>query len=224
MPEVNYQRDVQPFDDNNGGHVWTDDEIATQLNAETNYAIGATAGRQVLSQIAWWFQNQDLSWGGTIQDVQDDPLSPQDIKDFIARVWQRVYGASSTTCGTELVYDYTGAVDAAQIAADWVALFAWGNANDHTFIEAAVTTFYDAGGGPKYPEADVSGADVAASRAAWDEAIALQETKERLSAQYNAKFNEYISPIYTSDDPAVVTDATIKAGLQSMHDTWVDGA
>ena len=224
MLEVNYLRDVQPFDDNNGGNVWADADIATQLNSQSMFAIGAASGRQVFALVGWWYQNQDGSWAGTIQSIQDDPATPQNIKDFIAALWLRVYGAASTTCGTELVYDYTGEVDADQLASQWTEMFTWGNANGHAFTPAAISTFYDNGGGLKYPEADVAAADVTASRNAYNESQALQATKDRLAAQYNALYNQYISPIYTSDDPAVVTDATVKAGLQSMHDEWVDGA
>ncbi len=224
MPEVNYLRDVQPFDDNNGGNVWADADIATQLNSQSMFAIGAGSGRQVFALVGWWYQNQDGSWAGTIQSIQDDPAAPQNIKDFIASIWLRVYGAASTTCGTELVYDYTGAVDSKQLADQWSAMFAWGNANGHAFTPSAISTFYDNGGSLKYPDADVAAADVTASRNAYNEAQALQVTKDRLAAQYNALYNQYISPIYTSDDPAVVTDATVKAGLQYMYYEWVDGA
>ena len=103
-------------------------------------------------------------------------------------------------------------------------MFTWGNANGHPFTPSAISTFYQNGGDLKYPTADVAAADVTASRNAYNEGQALQATKDRLAAQYNALYNQYISPIYTSDDPAVVTDATVKAGLQSMHDEWVDGA
>ena len=224
MPEVNYLRDVQPFDDNNGGNVWADADIATQLNSQSMFAIGAASGRQVFALVGWWYQNQDSSWAGTIQSIQDDPATPQNIKDFIADLWLRVYGAASTTCGTELVYDYTGAVDAAQLASQWSEMFTWGNANGHAFTPSAISTFDENGGGLKYPDGDVIATDVTTSRNDYNEAQALQATKDRLAAQYNALYNQYISPIYTSDDPAVVTDATVKAGLQSMHDNWVDGA
>ena len=224
MPEVNYLRDVQPFDDNNGGSVWSDADIATQLNSQSMFAIGASSGRQVFALVGWWYQNQDGSWAGTMQSIQDDPSAPQSIKEFIAAVWLRVYGAASTTCGTELIYDYTGAVDASQLAADWSAMFTWGNANGHAFVPASIATFYQNGGDLKYLEGDVAAADVTASRNAYNEGQALQATKDRLAAQYNALYNEFISPIYTSDDPAIVTDATVKAGLQSMHDDWIDGA
>ena len=142
MPEVNYLRDVQPFDDNNGGNVWADADIATQLNSQSVFAIGASSGRQVFALVGWWYQNQDGSWAGTIQSIQDDPATPQNIKDFIAALWLRVYGAASTTCGTELVYDYTGAVDAAQLASQWTEMFTWGNANGHAFTPSAISTFY----------------------------------------------------------------------------------
>lgn len=224
MPEVNYLRDVQPFDDNNGGNVWADADIATQLNSQSMFAIGAESGRQVFALVGWWYQNQDGSWAGTIQNIQDDAATPQNIKDFIAALWLRVYGAASTTCGTELVYDYTGAVDQVQLASQWSEMFTWGNANGHAFTTSAISTFYENGGGLKYPAGDVVATDVTTSRNDYNEAQALQATKDRLAAQYNALYNQYISPIYTSDDPAVVTDATVKAGLQSMHDNWVDGA
>ena len=224
MPQVDYLRDVQPFDDNNGGHTWTDADISTQLNSQSLYAIAAASGRQVFALVGWWYQNQDGSWAGTIQNIQDDAATPQNIKDFIAALWLRVYGAASTTCGTELVYDYTGAVDQVQLASLWSEMFTWGNANGHPFTPSAISTFYENGGGLKYPAGDVVATDVTTSRNDYNEGQALQATKDRLAAQYNALYNQYISPIYTSDDPAVVTDATVKAGLQSMHDNWVDGA
>ena len=224
MPIVNYANDVKPFDDDSGVTVWTDAEIATQLNAQTAYDIDAATGRQSFAILGWWYQNQDSSWAGTIQAIQDDPAAPGAVTDFINSVWLRVYGAAASSCGTGLVYDWMNLVDPDQLAAQWAGLFTWGNANGHPFTAPAIESFYSSGGGLKYPGQDVTGAEVASSRVAWNLVQELAATKQRLGTQYDALYNQYISPIYSSDNPAEVTDAAIKAGLQLMHDNWIDGA
>ena len=151
MPIVNYANDVKPFDDDSGVTVWTDAEIATQLNAQTAYDIDAATGRQSFAILGWWYQNQDSSWAGTIQAIQDDPAAPGTVTDFINSVWLRVYGAAASSCGTGLIYDWMGSVDPDQLAAQWAGLFTWGNANGHPFTEPAIESFYSSGGGLKYP-------------------------------------------------------------------------
>ncbi len=223
MPTVNYS-DVQPFDDDSGATVWTDAEIATQLNGQTGYEIDANTGRQSFAVLGWWYQNQDSTWAGTIQEIQNDPAAPGAVTDFIGSVWLRVYGAAASSCGTSLIYDWMGTVDPDQLAAKWAGLFIWGNANGHPFTAPAVDSFYSSGGGLKYSGQDVTAADVALSRSAWFEQQALIATKQRLDAQYNGLYNQFISPIYSSENPANVTDAAMKAAIQSMHDQWIDGA
>jgi hypothetical protein len=224
MPIVNYASDVKPFDDDSGTTVWTDAEIATQLNAQTAFDIDAATGRQSFAVLGWWYQNQDSTWAGTIQEIQNDPAAPGAVTDFINSVWLRVYGAAASSCGTGLIYDWMGSVDPDQLAAQWAGLFTWGNANGHPFTVPAIESFYSSGGGLKYPGQDVTEPDVALSRIVWNEQQALIATKQRLDAQYSGLYNQFVSPIYSSDNPAEVTDTAMKAALQSMHDNWIDGA
>lgn len=219
MPQVNYDRDVRPFDDDPG--TFSDQDIADQLNAQTFAPITLGNGRDIVAENGWWNKEQDGSWTGAFQDIIDG-AAPAAVKSFLAKAWKVLYDYGGSDLATTLRYKRNGEIGT-QYSDQWASFFVWAAANvPQSFTADSVEGFYAPGGGLKYPTQDVSAADVLAARDASVASGQLTQTRSLLNEEYNRLYNTYVSPVLADQNPANLTDAAMKQALNSMVANWVD--
>ena len=158
--EVDYERDVKPFDDDPG--TWSDADIAKQIGGQTLTVIPVVQARQYHLDADWWFLADENTYEGEFQVLRDDSQTPAGVKQVLRRVWQIVFGVGQDSMNTTPRKKQNGEL-AVQFSGDLRQLLEWCVTNG-SITQESVGNFYLLGGGLKYVEKPTA-ADVAASRA-----------------------------------------------------------
>ena len=220
MASVNYVRDVLPFDD--ATLEFTDTAIARELNGQTLREIGVGDARVFHADAQWWILADTNIYEGEFQVLRDDTDTPAGVKSTLKKIWQIIFGFGQGTMNTQLRRSTSGEPLAAQFAGDLAVFADWTIANVADITTEQWQEFWAIGGGLKYPAQDVTAADVAASREAYNADVNLGETRNLLNDEYVRLYNIHIAPILQSNDIADLTDQAMKDALVQMSVGWVD--
>ena len=179
MPQVNYQRDVAPYDQDPG--TWTDEEIAQNIGGETYQSISLQQARAYHFDADWWLNSEEGIYEGAFQMIRDDPGAPPIAEDVLKRVWQIIFGIGQPTFNTELRRKTNGQIAKNQFGHYFRSFTEWA-VTDGRIEQADVDEFIQIGSGWKYPEKPTA-ADVTASRSSDDE----QQARDTAVAEVNSK-------------------------------------
>ena len=209
--EVNYTRDVQPFDDDPG--TWTDDEIADSIGGQTYEQISVGDSRQFHLDSDWWLLADVGIYEGEFQTLRDDPSTPAGVKATLRRVWQIIFGVGQITMGTTLRRETNGNL-AGQFSGELLQTLAWAVTNG-SITQDEVDQFYLLGNQLKYKGEKPVASDVATSRQAWIDSNAGLAAVDRVNSKCDAA-NQAAGDSYDAGN----TPAQIEADGDAAYDAW----